>query len=147
MRTKTKFERLLEICRSKSVSEIQFDYFVDNIEDYRDRWGNLYLWSVECKNHQLSDYLIARGLDLNTDNCVKHEMIISFEFYKRNLFQKIYEDGFILTGEFVKEVNGYYSKLNEYDSDYLHQVISLNRTNKLLRITKKLKSRKLETAC
>ena len=147
MTTKKKYDRLLEICRSKNVSEIQFDYFVDNIEDYPGSWGLLYLWSVERKNYELSDYLISIGFDLNTDERVKHEMLISFEFYKRDLFRKIHDDGFILTGEFIDQLKGYYYKVKEYYMDYLDKVILLNRTNKLLKIVEKLKSRKINIAC
>ena len=131
------FQNLLEITRKKLVSESDLDYFEEHVEDFPDKWGNLYLWSIQCKNYRLSDYLLESGLELNSCEEVKWEVIKSYTLF--GLYsERIIQDGFIITPEIYHSIintfsnNKYFDK-ERLDSDYKNSLY-LNRKKKISRL-------------
>ncbi|MEA4983215.1 MAG: hypothetical protein VB066_10925 [Paludibacter sp.] len=111
-------QNLLEITRKRVVSESDLDYFEEHVEDFPDNWGNLYLWSIQSKNYQLSDYLLECGLDLNTCEDVRRDVMKSYSLY--GLYsEKIIQDGFEITKDIYHLIINVYSNDQYFDKDRL----------------------------
>ena len=135
------FQNLLEITRKKLVSESDLDYFEEHVEDFPDKWGNLYLWSIQCKNYRLSDYLLESGLELNSCEEVKWEVIKSYTLF--GLYsERIIQDGFIITPEIYHSIINTYSNDKYFDNDRLDsdykKSLFLSRKKKITRLKNNL---------
>lgn len=134
---KTVLQNLFEIARKESINEIEMDYFEDHVEDFPDQWGNLYLWSVQNRNYQVSDYVLECGLDLNKSKDVKHDLMGAYSMY-RLYTDKIIQDGFEIIPDIYNYIINTYSNDEHFskdrlDSDYKNSLY-LNRQKKILKL-------------
>ena len=103
-------QNLLEITRKRVVNESDLIYFEEHVEDFPDAWGNLYLWSIQSRNYQLSDYLLELGLELNCNDEIRRDAMGSYTLF--GLYSdKIIQDGFEITPDI------YHSIVNTYSND------------------------------
>ena len=138
-------QKLLEISRKGVVSENDLDYFEEHIENFPDKWGKLYLWSIQSKNYQLSDYLLESGLDLNTCEDVRRDVMKSYSLY--GLYsEKIIQDGFEITKDIYHLIINIYSKDQYFERDRIEKDFNYctfrDRERKILKIKVRI-SRKI----
>lgn len=138
-------QNLLEITRKRVVSESDLDYFEEHVEDFPDNWGNLYLWSIQSKNYQLSDYLLESGLDLNINEDVRRDVINSYSLF--GLYsEKIIQDGFDITKDIYHLIINIYSNDKYFERDRIEKDFNYctfrDRERKILKIKVRI-SRKI----
>jgi len=135
-------QKLLEIARTRRVSENDMDYFEDHIEKYPSKWGNLYLWSVQVGNYQVSDSILSIGLNLNNDSEVYKVMVLSICYNRKTIINRINQDGFVFDDQSMGKIRLSIADLKYFDFAYeLLGEIKLNdRKNKIYKILGNIKT-------
>lgn len=134
-------QKLLEIARTKSVSENDMDYFENNVEDYPYSWGILYLWSIESENYEITDYLLSMGFNPNNNSQVYKEMIESFGFNRRDLVRRIIQDGFEIDKQWLDSVHLTISDLKYFDYELFDEIVLNERNKKIYKILARINTR------
>jgi len=127
-------QKLLEIARKKHVSEKEIGYFENHVEDYPSSWGNLYLWSIESENYELTDYILLLGFNPNNDFQVYSEIILSFGYNRRSFVNRIIQYGFIIDNEFLNEVRLTIPTSKYFDYELFNEIVLNERNKKIHKI-------------
>ncbi len=130
-------QNLLEITRKRVVNESDLIYFEEHVEDFPEAWGNLYLWSIQSRNYQLSDFLLDSGLELNCNDEIRSDVMGSYTQY--GLYsEKIIWDGFQITDNIYHSIINAYSNDQYFDKDRLdkeyNNSVVLSRIRKITRL-------------
>jgi len=131
---------LLEYVQKQLISEIKMDFLVDLLEKNPTKYCNLYLWSIECRYYELTDYILTLGFNPNNDPIIYNEMILSFEYSRKDSVIRIIQDGFIIDNEFLNEVRLTIPTSKHFDYELLEQVILNGRKKKINKILSKIKT-------
>lgn len=129
-----KEDRLLAIAKKVSITKADIEYFKDQVEDYFFSWGNLYLWSIECENYELSDYILSLGFIPKNDSQVYDDMIHSFKYNRRYIVKRIIHDGFIVDKQFINSVRSIIPDSEHFDYELFQEIILEYRNRKVLKV-------------
>jgi len=137
--TKTE-QKLLQIARKYHVSRKDMDYFEKHVEYYLSSWGNLYLWSIESENYEITDYILSVGFIPNNDPQVYKEMILSFGYRRRDFVNRIIQDGFEIDKQWLDSVRLTISDLKYFDYELFDEIVLNERNKKIYKILGNIKT-------